>query len=344
MPNLINKIFKAIIRKIFPFQFRQRIFWKLQTLKFALATPLAARRSPYACRLAEEFNDWFRQFDAVEKLETINNLTRGLEADSVARAKEFISRQDYTLKHNWLEQTKLFSAEELTEQAECSRIIDKLRTKFSKYNLQISPEVAYGQSGLKWLPAAIKSRLNQGVFVDVGAYDGDSALIFYEVFKPRIIYAFEPENNNFLKLKKNALILGDNIIKPIKLGLSEAAKNLNISNNNNGSRLNNESAGEEISLVALDEFFSQAPQRAEPIDLIKMDIEGEEMAALCGAEKIIKQYQPVLAISIYHRIEDFFLIKPYLEKVCPNYKFIIKKANPFELSRETMLLAYPEEI
>jgi len=68
-----------------------------------------------------------------------------------------------------------------------------------------------------------------------------------------------------------------------------------------------------------------------------------ETKALIGAVETIKEFEPVLAISIYHNPEDFFLIKPWLEKICPSYKFIIKKANPFSLSHEVMLLAYTEE-
>lgn len=71
-----------------------------------------------------------------------------------------------------------------------------------------------------------------------------------------------------------------------------------------------------------------------------MDIEGEEMKALLGSDQIIRRDKPVLAISIYHKPEDFFNIKPWLQSICPDYKFIIKKAHPFSFDRETMLLAY----
>lgn len=60
------------------------------------------------------------------------------------------------------------------------------------------------------------------------------------------------------------------------------------------------------------------------VTLIKMDIEGSEMAALKGAEKIIKRDRPKLAVCIYHNPEDIFEIPFLIKKLVPEYKLYIR--------------------
>lgn len=97
--------------------------------------------------------------------------------------------------------------------------------------------------------------------------------------------------------------------------------------------------GEDIILKRLDDYLKNTEDE---IDLIKIDIEGSEQSLLQGAFETIKKFRPILAISIYHSPEDFFDIKPWLEKNYQelNYQFKIVKANPFSLTQEIMLIAY----
>jgi ribosomal protein L19 len=78
--------------------------------------------------------------------------------------------------------------------------------------------------------------------------------------------------------------------------------------------------------------------------LLKLDVEGAEISVLEGSVESIKKFRPVLLISIYHGPEDFFEIKPMLEKMGVNYKFTIRKLAPGSTHGETMLLAYPCEL
>lgn len=63
--------------------------------------------------------------------------------------------------------------------------------------------------------------------------------------------------------------------------------------------------------------------RIDHVDFIKMDIEGSELAALQGAEQTLIQFKPNLAISIYHKAEDFYLIQQYLDRLELGYKFYL---------------------
>ena len=74
-------------------------------------------------------------------------------------------------------------------------------------------------------------------------------------------------------------------------------------------------------------------------NFIKMDIEGSELTALQGAEETLRTLRPKLAISLYHRIDDFIAIPDYLNKLGLGYEFFL---DHFTIHREeTVLFASP---
>ena len=71
-----------------------------------------------------------------------------------------------------------------------------------------------------------------------------------------------------------------------------------------------------------------------------MDIEGSELDALKGGEKIIKRDLPHLAISIYHKPSDLWEIGLYLFSIHGNkYKYYIR--NYGHQTFDTVLYAIP---
>ena len=90
--------------------------------------------------------------------------------------------------------------------------------------------------------------------------------------------------------------------------------------------------------------FSELEQFIEtPIGLIKLDIEGNELAAIHGAEQTIRRCRPLLCISIYHHPQDFFEIKPFIESLKLRYRFMVRKLVFHDLVTEVSLLGYCEE-
>lgn len=73
------------------------------------------------------------------------------------------------------------------------------------------------------------------------------------------------------------------------------------------------------------------------IDFIKMDIEGSELAALRGAESTLRRWRPKLAISLYHRPEDFFTIPTWIDSLSIGYRFHLDHYSIH--SEETVLYA-----
>lgn len=335
----VKKIFKKLSRKFIPYDARLKVFWRSRALALAFSSAYNTERYEGELAIARDFNSYLSALSESEKLEKIENLKKGLDTESQDEVERIIARQNYILHHNLIEQAKFFTSEELSEQKTAAKEIDLMRKKLKDFRLNnFNPESVYGLSGLRWLPEDVISWINNGVFLDIGAYDGDSALAFYYSYRPTKIYAFEPENGNYERLKKNNKILGGNIIIAIKAGVSDKAGKANISRDHSCSKLTEDESDERINLITLDEFEKE--NKLEKVNVIKMDIEGAELDALKGAENLIKKFKPVLAISIYHNAKDFFEIKTWLEELVPEYKFIIKKANPFSLGLEVMLLAY----
>lgn len=52
----------------------------------------------------------------------------------------------------------------------------------------------------------------------------------------------------------------------------------------------------------------------------------------------------MLAISIYHSPEDFFLLKPYLESLNLGYRFMVRRSDFVFPMASQILIACPEEL
>ena len=75
----------------------------------------------------------------------------------------------------------------------------------------------------------------------------------------------------------------------------------------------------EIETRALDDVLA-----GKKITFIKMDIEGAEYEALLGAQKLIKENRPRMAISVYHKFEDFVVLADLVLKMHPDYRIAFR--------------------
>lgn len=77
----------------------------------------------------------------------------------------------------------------------------------------------------------------------------------------------------------------------------------------------------QTSTMSIDDFVKE--EGIKKVDYIKMDIEGSELKALQGAEWTIHTYRPKLAIALYHKEDDFFVIPCYLNNLGLGYEFFL---------------------
>ena len=58
--------------------------------------------------------------------------------------------------------------------------------------------------------------------------------------------------------------------------------------------------------------------------MLKMDVEGFEIATLNGAKNLIMEHKPDLAVCVYHKVSDLWVIPLMLQKWVPEYKFYLR--------------------
>jgi FkbM family methyltransferase len=170
-------------------------------------------------------------------------------------------------------------------------------------------------------------------FVDVGAYDGFTSEEFIKLCPNyKKIFLFEPEENN-LNIAKEKLQNHPNIYYH-QLGLSNKKETLKFNINGSGSKISDD-GDITIKVDRLDDIVE------EEITFIKMDIEGAEALAIEGAKETIKKYHPKLAISVYHKKDDFWKIPQQIFEIRDDY--IIYLRHYTEGISETVMFFIPNK-
>lgn len=150
------------------------------------------------------------------------------------------------------------------------------------------------------------------IFVDLGAYDGDTVREFlnYTYESYRRIYAFEPDRKNYMKLGKYTMP-----IDKIRIfNVAAWSENTTLTFSEKAGRNSGKSdSGIQVEAVAIDSVIEDAT-------FIKMDVEGAEEEALKGAENLIRRCKPKLYVCAYHRNSDAFLLPKLIREFCPEYK------------------------
>ncbi|MEK5071457.1 FkbM family methyltransferase [Sporosarcina sp. FSL K6-1508] len=180
--------------------------------------------------------------------------------------------------------------------------------------------------------------------IDAGGCYGDTALFFAEEVGPRgKVFTFEFIKSNLEIMKRNIDInpAVSSTITIVSHPLwSISGNELFYIDNGPGSSLSEQPISRnKTTTISIDDFVVE--NSVAKIDFIKMDIEGAELNALKGAEKTILKFRPKMAISIYHKIEDFSEIHKYIDGLNCDYSFYLDHFTTF--AEETILYAKPNK-
>ena len=163
------------------------------------------------------------------------------------------------------------------------------------------------------------------VFVDCGCFDGATCFNFAGWCGSKgfeHIYSFEADPKNYEKSKELLAPLGKCELFPY--GTSDANKKVYFASDafETSCIISREEAEKknfegvtEIETVALDDVLA-----GKRVTFIKMDIEGAEYEALMGAKKLIMENRPRMAISVYHKFEDFVTLADLVLSMHPDYQ------------------------
>ena len=181
-----------------------------------------------------------------------------------------------------------------------------------------------------------QSKLLNKDIIDVGGWIGDSALILSKYTNSNV-YSFEAVSQNFKNLEMTVKMNSLKNVIPIHSALGSHEGTIFIEDSNSGSFTNSieTQKSEIVKLNTLDNFVKMNDLN---VGLIKVDIEGGEQDFLKGAIQTINNFRPVLLLSIYHTIDDFFDIKPFIESMNLGYSFKIIKPIDGNIMGETVLI------
>ena len=205
--------------------------------------------------------------------------------------------------------------------------------KFSgDYNLHAFIDLGLNDEDLKFLK-------NKDI-IDAGAFTGDTSLPLSQITSKKV-YAFEPFSSSFNLLKKN---IKDNNIKNIipvnkSLGDTDGERTLYLAGENYQGITSNPDTRAYDSEIKVREITLDTYVEENDLDvgLISIDVEGSERALLKGGVETVKSQKPILNISIYHSVKDFFEIIPWVADLDLGYEFRVFKEQPWPFLADTVV-------
>lgn len=157
---------------------------------------------------------------------------------------------------------------------------------------EFSGSIATHRTWESHIRAVLARHLKPGdVFVDVGANIGvmsfEAAL---RVGPAGGVLAFEPDARNMRRLLRGILANGFTQVQAFPFALSDTAGIVSMTGNSNGSVLAADTQLDLVQAIPGDEVLAGRPR----VDMVKLDIEGREPAALRGLNRCLQRHRPLV--------------------------------------------------
>lgn len=188
-------------------------------------------------------------------------------------------------------------------------------------------------------------------FVDLGTYTGDTIEEFLKISDGNYsaVYGFEPDSRLYetagrnLKGFRNVVIVNKGAFDFD--GRVKVSGSMGVMQSVEKNVFGENEKEEFFEVCKLDTYFDgrRFLSQSHRSSIIKMDIEGAELAALKGAKGVIETNVPILAVCVYHKQEDILAIPEYLYGLSCGSRYKMYLRHYSDNQTETVAYFIPED-
>lgn len=189
----------------------------------------------------------------------------------------------------------------------------------------------------QWFDPAFIKPNRQAVFVDGGAFDGDTAEAFRRFNGPaKRIHAFELDTQIAARALLRLASFPEILVHP--KGLSNGPARIGfIGSGSTDGRIDASAISKRyVEVVSIDDTVTEG------VTYLKLDVEGAESLALSGAKGQIRVNSPVIGLAVYHKPSDPWLLTTQL--MCLNKRYRYYMRHYTDVAFETVIYAIPDNI
>ena len=253
--------------------------------------------------------------------------------------EQFLPHYAYDLPHKVIEaadsilKTWALLEDDISQNEYLAQIQWRLNPEYSQIPAQANHDI--------YFPPELITLIENEVFIDCGAYNGDTVRSFLKQSNGKFdkLIAFEPDPVNYEKLVELAALLPQDTARRIQTS--------DFALGSRSEKLYFDALGVASSSLSIN---GSIQIQSEPLDkllvnemptYIKMDIEGAEVDALSGASQSIRKFLPILAVSVYHHQDHIWTIPLMIHALSKEYKFYLRRYTPHVLD-DLVLYAIPK--